>query len=171
MRQGRRDPEWPRVGDRIDCWRVEAMVPERRLRLWSEMLVPGRTWLEFEVLPAGGGIGREADLAAGIGDVYVRSRGPAVSTTRALTVSITNRSRIPTRTPVFRYEASRIAEPGSGALSGLAGQRQQTSLCRDAHGVCLAESNLEVVEGFAEGHPGALVIARRQLGIGEGGQR
>jgi uncharacterized protein YbjT (DUF2867 family) len=55
MRRGRRDPEWPQVGDPIDCWRVEAMVPDRRLRLRAEMRLPGRMWLEFEVLPAGKG--------------------------------------------------------------------------------------------------------------------
>ena len=55
MRKGRRDPEWPRVGDTIDCWRVEAMVADRRLRLRAEMWLPGRAWLEFEVLPEGGG--------------------------------------------------------------------------------------------------------------------
>jgi len=55
MRKGRRDPEWPRVGDTIDCWRVEAMVADRRLRLRAEMRLPGRAWLEFEVLPEGGG--------------------------------------------------------------------------------------------------------------------
>jgi len=49
MRRGRRDPEQLRVGDVIDCWRVEAYEPERLLRLVAEMKLPGRAWLEFEV--------------------------------------------------------------------------------------------------------------------------
>ena len=49
MRRGRRDPDELRVGDVIDCWRVEAYEPERLLRLVAEMKLPGRAWLEFEV--------------------------------------------------------------------------------------------------------------------------
>jgi tryptophan-rich sensory protein len=33
----------------VDCWRVEAIEPPRRLRLAAEMKLPGRAWLEFEV--------------------------------------------------------------------------------------------------------------------------
>jgi uncharacterized protein YbjT (DUF2867 family) len=53
MRRGRRDPEHLRVGDTIDWWRVEAIEPNRRLRLVAEMRLPGRAWLEFEVQPDG----------------------------------------------------------------------------------------------------------------------
>jgi len=49
MRRGRRDPEQLAVGDVVDFWRVEAYAPDQRLRLWAEMKVPGRAWLEFEV--------------------------------------------------------------------------------------------------------------------------
>ncbi len=49
MGRGRRDPEELRVGDTVDCWRVEALEPDRRLRLAAEMRLPGRAWLEFEV--------------------------------------------------------------------------------------------------------------------------
>lgn len=51
LRRGRRDPEQLRVGDELDCWRVEAYEPDRRLRLSAEMKLPGRAWLEFEVVP------------------------------------------------------------------------------------------------------------------------
>lgn len=51
MRRGRRDPERLRVGDTLDCWRVEAIQPDQRLRLVAEMKLPGRAWLEFEVQP------------------------------------------------------------------------------------------------------------------------
>jgi uncharacterized protein YbjT (DUF2867 family) len=55
LRRGRRDPERLRVGDVVDFWRVEAVEPERRLRLAAEMKLPGRAWLEFEVEPDGAG--------------------------------------------------------------------------------------------------------------------
>ncbi|TAJ02148.1 MAG: SDR family oxidoreductase [Planctomycetota bacterium] len=50
-RRGRPDPETPRVGDALDFWRVESYEPGRRLRLRAEMKLPGRAWLEFEVVP------------------------------------------------------------------------------------------------------------------------
>jgi hypothetical protein len=49
MRRGRRDPEWLRSGETLDCWRVEAFEPDHLLRLAAEMKLPGRAWLEFEV--------------------------------------------------------------------------------------------------------------------------
>lgn len=51
MRRGRRDPDQVAVGETLDFWRVEACEPGRRLRLAAEMKVPGRAWLEFEVVP------------------------------------------------------------------------------------------------------------------------
>jgi hypothetical protein len=55
VRRGRRDPNSVRVGDTLDWWRVEEYEPDRRLRLFAEMRVPGRAWLEFEVTPNGTG--------------------------------------------------------------------------------------------------------------------
>jgi uncharacterized protein YbjT (DUF2867 family) len=55
MRRGRRDGKLLHVGDTLDCWRVEAFEPYRRLRLASEMRLPGRAWLEFEVNKDGTG--------------------------------------------------------------------------------------------------------------------
>jgi uncharacterized protein YbjT (DUF2867 family) len=55
MRRGRRDPDSLVVGDTLDFWRVEACEPGRRLRLAAEMKLPGRAWLEFEVMPDAGG--------------------------------------------------------------------------------------------------------------------
>jgi uncharacterized protein YbjT (DUF2867 family) len=51
MRRGRKNPEKINVGDVIDCWRVEQYEPGKRLRLAAEMKLPGRAWLDFEVLP------------------------------------------------------------------------------------------------------------------------
>ncbi len=53
MRRGRPDPEIPFPGTTLDFWRVEAYEPDRRLRLFAEMRVPGRAWLEFRAEPDG----------------------------------------------------------------------------------------------------------------------
>ncbi len=47
MRRGRPDPETPFPGSTLDFWRVESYEAGRRLRLFAEMKVPGRAWLEF----------------------------------------------------------------------------------------------------------------------------
>ena len=51
LRRGRRHPDAVRVGEALDFWRVEAVEPERLLRLRAEMRVPGRAWLQFEARP------------------------------------------------------------------------------------------------------------------------
>jgi len=55
MRRGRPETRPLRVGDAVDFWRVEAYEPPRRLRLFAEMKLPGRAWLEFAVEPDGPG--------------------------------------------------------------------------------------------------------------------
>ena len=54
MRRGRPDPETPLMGTTLDFWRVEAYEPGRCLKLFAEMRVPGRAWLEFRAEPDGG---------------------------------------------------------------------------------------------------------------------
>lgn len=56
MSRGRRDPDRLCTGDTLDCWRVEICEPPRRLRLAAEMKLPGRGWLEFEVVPRDGDV-------------------------------------------------------------------------------------------------------------------
>lgn len=51
LRRGRREPDEVRVGDALDFWRVEAVEPDRLLRLRAEMKVPGLAWLQFRVTP------------------------------------------------------------------------------------------------------------------------
>jgi uncharacterized protein YndB with AHSA1/START domain len=51
LRRGRRHPDQVRVGDAVDFWRVEAVEPNRLLRLRAEMKVPGEAWLQFEARP------------------------------------------------------------------------------------------------------------------------
>ena len=53
MRRSRRDPEALFPGDPLDFWRVEAVERDRLVRLRAEMRVPGRAWLQFEVLGHG----------------------------------------------------------------------------------------------------------------------
>ncbi len=55
MRRGRRHPRELRVGDPVDFWRVEALEPDRLLRLRSEMRLDGHAWLQFTVRPEGTG--------------------------------------------------------------------------------------------------------------------
>ena len=55
VRRGRRNPTGLEVGDTVDWWRVESYEPGRRLKLFAEMRLPGRAWLEFEVSPSEGG--------------------------------------------------------------------------------------------------------------------
>jgi uncharacterized protein YbjT (DUF2867 family) len=56
-RRGRRHPDDLRVGDTLDFWRVEAIVPDRMLRLRAEMRLPGHAWLEWEIHPDAAGEG------------------------------------------------------------------------------------------------------------------
>lgn len=49
--RGRRSSSSLRVNDVIDFWRVEALVPNRKLLLRAEMKLPGRAWLEFSIEP------------------------------------------------------------------------------------------------------------------------
>ncbi len=53
-RRGRRSATGLRVGDAIDFWRVEAYDVDHSLRLRAEMRLPGRAWLEFEILTGEG---------------------------------------------------------------------------------------------------------------------
>jgi len=45
LRRGRRDPDHLRVGDSLDFWRVEKIERESVLRLYAEMVLPGKAWL------------------------------------------------------------------------------------------------------------------------------
>jgi uncharacterized protein YbjT (DUF2867 family) len=49
LRRGRRDPQHLRVGDSLDFWRVEELEKEKKLRLYAEMILPGKAWLEFSL--------------------------------------------------------------------------------------------------------------------------
>ncbi|MTA36911.1 MAG: DUF2867 domain-containing protein, partial [Actinobacteria bacterium] len=49
LRRGRRDPDQLRVGESLDFWRVEALENEKLLRLYAEMILPGKAWLEFRL--------------------------------------------------------------------------------------------------------------------------
>ena len=55
LRRGRRDPIHLRVGDSLDFWRVESLIPSESLKLYAEMILPGKAWLEFRIkkLPNG----------------------------------------------------------------------------------------------------------------------
>jgi len=54
LRRGRRDPVHLHVGESLDFWRVEEIIPGQKLRLYAEMILPGKAWLQFEVSEANG---------------------------------------------------------------------------------------------------------------------
>lgn len=54
LRRGRRDPISLRVGDSLDFWRVEELDRGKRLKLYAEMVIPGKAWLEFSVVEESG---------------------------------------------------------------------------------------------------------------------
>ncbi len=81
LRRGRRDPRRLHVGEALDFWRVEHLDRPRLLRLRAEMLLPGRAWLELEVIPDGDGGARYRQRALfeprGLGGhLYWRSIAP-----------------------------------------------------------------------------------------------
>jgi uncharacterized protein YbjT (DUF2867 family) len=49
LRRGRRDPSHLRTGDSLDFWRVEEIEHGKKLRLYAEMVLPGKAWLEFNL--------------------------------------------------------------------------------------------------------------------------
>ena len=51
--RGRRSASDLRIGDVIDFWRIEDLLPDRRLLLRAEMKLPGRAWLAFGIRGAG----------------------------------------------------------------------------------------------------------------------
>lgn len=51
LRRGRRHPDEIHAGESLDFWRVEAIEPNRLMRLRAEMKVPGDAWLQFESVP------------------------------------------------------------------------------------------------------------------------
>jgi uncharacterized protein YbjT (DUF2867 family) len=55
LRRGRRHPRHLLPGEAVDFWRVERVERPGLLRLRAEMKVPGRAWLQWEILPEPGG--------------------------------------------------------------------------------------------------------------------
>jgi len=54
LRRGRRDPLTLHVGESLDFWRVEELDRGVRLKLYAEMVLPGKAWLEFTIIEEGG---------------------------------------------------------------------------------------------------------------------
>ena len=51
LQRGRRDPAHLRVGDSLDFWRVEKLEPNKELLLRAELISPGLSWLQFQLVP------------------------------------------------------------------------------------------------------------------------
>ena len=103
MRRGRRNPEVPAVGDTLDFWRVEAFEPDRRLRLFAEMRLPGRAWLQFEV---------ESDGACGS-----TIRQTAEFEPRGLTGNLYWYAMYPAHQWIFERMLRQIAKQVSGSVA------------------------------------------------------
>ncbi|MEY3770111.1 MAG: hypothetical protein RL390_975, partial [Actinomycetota bacterium] len=75
LRRGRRDPYKLRVGDSLDFWRVEEYEEGKKLRLYAEMILPGKAWLEFTLEEENGRqLSNHEDLVANfIGGEYLLS--------------------------------------------------------------------------------------------------
>ena len=58
LNRGRRDPNDLRIGDSVDFWRVENLIPNRELLLRAELISPGLSWLQFELQPGENGCTR-----------------------------------------------------------------------------------------------------------------
>ena len=50
LRRGRRHPSNLKQGDALDFWRVEKIILNKLLRLKAEMKLPGKAWLEYEIV-------------------------------------------------------------------------------------------------------------------------
>jgi uncharacterized protein YbjT (DUF2867 family) len=75
LRRGRRDPRRLYVGESVDFWRVEELVPGELLRLRAEMRLPGLAWLEFSIRTgASAHAGADADADAAADEVVYRQR-------------------------------------------------------------------------------------------------
>jgi len=50
LRRGRRNPLELKQGDALDFWRVEKIIKNQLVRLKAEMKLPGKAWLEYEII-------------------------------------------------------------------------------------------------------------------------
>ncbi len=127
LRRGRRDPDTLRVGDALDFWRVVAVRKPAAgqpgvLRLFAEMRLPGKAWLEFHVVSDGHGSRlRQRALFAPkglLGRLYWWSLAPfhgmifpAMANTLARSAERTaTSSGAPTTQPVVRDDAPAAAD-------------------------------------------------------------
>ena len=53
IRRTRRNTQNFIIGDPLDWWRISHYIPDTLVRLGAEMKVPGKAWLQFEVIPDG----------------------------------------------------------------------------------------------------------------------
>ena len=50
LRRGRRNPSELKQGDALDFWRVEKIIENKLLRFKAEMKLPGKAWLQYEII-------------------------------------------------------------------------------------------------------------------------
>ncbi len=103
MRRGRRHPDLVHVGESLDFFRVEKLIPGELLRLRAEMKVPGEAWLEWSA---------ETD---GTGSVLTQR---AVFAPRGLSGRAYWYATAPAHALIFRPLAERIVEIAEGREAG-----------------------------------------------------
>ncbi len=101
LRRGRRHPSRLHTGDALDFWRVERIERGRLLLLRAEMRVPGKAWLELQVLP------QASDSAGVAGSVY---RQRAIFFPHGLAGRLYWFLVLPFHGVIFRGMANRIAQ-------------------------------------------------------------
>ncbi len=163
MRRGRRHPTELRVGDAVDFFRVEAIVPERLLRLRAEMKVPGEAWLEWTMADLSGDGTRLVQKAR----FHPRGSGAASTGTRCCrsttssSASWRRRSRAGRRSTWSRSDSLRRCSvpkarpcPSSHPSSDRRGPRQHTSdIARDStHGPHRRHRHRRGVDARSGGH-------------------
>jgi uncharacterized protein YbjT (DUF2867 family) len=63
LRRGRRHPKDLRLDDPLDFYRVEALEPNKMMRLRAEMKLPGKAWMQYTVLPEEDGTSQLTQIA------------------------------------------------------------------------------------------------------------
>ncbi len=111
MRKGRRDPATCTVGDAVDFWRVVAFEADRRLTLGAEMKVPGRAWLQFDVVAEGDG-------------ERARVRQTALFDPRGLLGLVYWASMLPAHGVIFRGMLRQVVARGTRGACPTSGTRQ-----------------------------------------------
>jgi uncharacterized protein YbjT (DUF2867 family) len=126
LRRGRRDPHRLHVGEALDFWRVEEIVPGELLRLRAEMRMPGRAWLEMRVC----GETESGETGDGDGGEHSRYHQRAVFLPRGLAGHAYWACVWPFHAVIFGGMARNIARAAERARNEAGGQAPSNAAAR-----------------------------------------